>query len=349
MIAEMMTSIRGFSSVRFSRFLPLAALVVAGCSLAEDPAPLFEPTGTGDVSGFLFFDADANGQFTPIGGDTALAGVKILVRERGSEVAIDSTVTEAGTGAFSFEGLPPGTHDIFIVRDPATTGALLFCTNPLRASVYVGEQAFFPVVARTGCVKRIAIAKDTAQGNPVTVAGIVTAAQGTYRSDNAVIQDPTGGILIFGLSGAANLQLGDSVEVSGTLSNFGGELQIVSPQVAPTRRSGVPVPEPDTVTTGSLASATPTSPAIGRLITVTGVTVGEFTTGGTPPRNAPIDDGSGAIQIRLDGNTLGVITTARFQTGRCYDITGILGINNGTVQLKPRMVADVVEVTCPAP
>jgi hypothetical protein len=51
--------------------------------------------------------------------------------------------------------------------------------------------------------------------------------------------------------------------------------------------------------------------------------------------------------MRLDGNTLTTIGTAVFQTGKCYDITGIAGIFTApAVQLKPRTAADIVEVPC---
>jgi hypothetical protein len=66
-------------------------------------------------------------------------------------------------------------------------------------------------------------------------------------------------------------------------------------------------------------------------------------------RNAVLDDGTGAIEIRLDGNVLTIIPTTRFNTTQCYDIIGILGTFNGAPQLKPRIPSDVTEVTCPAP
>ena len=63
--------------------------------------------------------------------------------------------------------------------------------------------------------------------------------------------------------------------------------------------------------------------------------------------NAPLNDGSGAIELRIDGNVNTVISTTRFDPTKCYDIIGILGYFNGILQLKPRMAADVTEVACP--
>jgi hypothetical protein len=314
---------------------------------AEDPDTPFEVEGSGRLTGRLFFDADNNGVFTPLGGDTLLRNVEVEVRERGSSVVIDETTTDA-SGLFAFDAIPPGTHDVFLVRDPNVTGTLVFCVNPMRASVYRDETAFISAAARRGCVVRINVAEADTLGAPVTVAGIVTAAQGTYRSDNVYIQDPSGGILAFGIPGSAALVLGDSVEISGVLAQFNGELQINNPIVAPNRGSAT-VRAPAERTTGAIAAAVAAGGAktadVGRLLVVRGASVGAFTAGAG--RNAVLDDGSGAIEIRLDGNVINVIPTTRFDQTKCYDIIGVLGFFNGAPQLKPRIPTDVTEVTCP--
>ena len=329
----------------------LVSAVVLGLVLlgacAEDPEPPFAVEGTGRLAGQLFFDADNNGLFTPLGGDTLLRNVAVELRERGSSVVIDEATTDA-SGAFAFEGISPGTHDVFLVQDTAVVKNLVFCVNPLRASVYRDETAFVTAPAKRGCVVRINVAEALALAAPVTVAGIVTARQGTYRSDNTYIQDPTGGMQVFGLS-ALNLQIGDSIEVSGVLGQFSGELQIINPIVAPNRTTTT-APDPLERTTGAIAAAVAANGAkeadIGRLLVVRHAKVGAFTPA-TAPANASLNDGSGAIQIRIDGNVASVIPTSRFDPTKCYDIIGILGFFNGTPQLKPRMAADVTEVACP--
>lgn len=323
----------------------MALVVAAAC--AEDPDPPFAVEGSGRLTGRLFFDADNNGLFTPLGGDTLLRSVRVEIRERGSSVVIDSARTDA-QGAFEFDAVAPGTHDVFLVREQSVTGALVFCLNPIRTSVYRDETAFVSAPAKRGCVVRINVAEAAALNAPITVAGIVTAAQGTYRNDNAYIQDPTGGMQVFGIPSSAALALGDSVEVNGVLAQFNGELQVNNPVVAPNRKSGVPVPAPAQRTTGAIAAAVAAGGArtadVGRLLVVRRAQVGPFTGGGG--RNATLNDGSGAIEIRLDGNVLSVIPTTRFDQTKCYDIIGILGFFNGTPQLKPRIPSDVTEVSC---
>ena len=321
--------------------LALGAILAGAC--ADDPEPPFEIEGTGRVTGRLFFDADNNGLFTPLGGDTLLRNVQVELRERASSVVIDEMTTDA-SGAFVFEGIPAGTHDVFLVQDTAVMKNLVFCVNPLRASVYRDATAFITAPAKRGCVVRINVAEALPLATPVTIAGIVTARQGTYRSDNTYVQDPTGGMQVFGLP-ALNLQIGDSIEVSGIIGQFGGELQIISPIVAP-NRTATTAPAPLERTTGAIAAAVtalgPREPDIGRLLVIRRATVGTFASG-----NAILNDGSGAIQLRLDNNAATAIPTTTFVAGRCYDIIGILGFFNGTPQLKPRMLADVTEVPCP--
>lgn len=320
------------------------AVAVAACTFlgasacGDEQAPPFEVEGAGQVAGQLFFDADNNGLFTPLGGDTLLRNVevKLLVRNDTTTLATTRTTSE---GRFTFADVAAGTHQLVVVSD-ASTAALSFCSLPAATSVYIGEQTFLSVPAKRGCVVRIAQAKDVATNQSVTIAGIITAAQGTYRNDNIYVQDPTGGIQVFGLP-TLGLQLGDSIEITGLLGAFNGELQIVSPVVAPNiSRAAEPAPAVRTAQQ-LMDAATPKGPDVGRLITVREVTVGAFT-----GDNATITDATGAIQVRTDNNARNVIPKSTFQAGKCYDITGLLGIFNGILQLKPRMLTDVVEVAC---
>ena len=317
--------------------------VAAACD--DEQAPPFEIEGTGDVSGQLFFDADNNGQFSPFGGDTLLRDVEVKLVVRNDPAQTIATTTTNSEGRFSFTDVAAGTHQIVLVESPAIE-ALSFCTLPASASVYIGEQTFLRVPAKRGCVVRIAEAENVVVGQSTTIAGIVTAAQGTYRSDNVYIQDPTGGIQIFGVPGALGLQLGDSIEVTGLLDEFNGELQIEQPVIAPNVVRVTPLaPSVRTAKelTDALAASGSKAADIGRLITVRNVTVGTFS-----GDNATITDATGAIQIRTDNNARTAIPKTTFQAGKCYDLTGLLGIFNGILQLKPRTLADVEEVACPA-
>lgn len=324
----------------FARLAASALAVVALAACADDPQGPFAVTGSGTIAGRVFFDADNNGRFTPIGGDTALAGLTVQLRERASGDII-ATTTSGADGSFSFADVPAGTHDVFIVN---STGNLTFCVNPASASVFLGEQAFVSVSGKRGCVVTIEAAEKQAQGSTVTVTGVVTVRKGSLQSTNTYIQDNTGGIQIFRLPGSLILEEGDSIEVTGTLSNFNTELQIDNPQVAPNiKRVALIVPKQ--VTAGAIGALIPTSPDVGRLVVVRRARIGStFTTSNT---NSTITDASGSAVFRLDGAAGSAIPYTMFADGtKCYDVTGVVGIFANAAQLKPRKLADVVEVPC---
>lgn len=321
-------------------------LVASQTACNDDPAPLFQPTGNGSVAGRVFFDIDGNGQFNPLLGDTlAGAGVTVEVRLRGTTTVLKSGVTDAN-GDFLIEDVPVGTQDLF-VPSQAVTGSLVFCVNPAPTSVYIGEQAYRTVAARNGCVIRIAAAEAKAQGEIVTIYGVVASEPGIHRADNFYIQDPSGGIQVFNFNNPGNLTLqrGDSVEVTGTLGNFNTELQIgtqaARSTLGVTKKAGtVPTPKPMTAAE-IIALTNPTEEEFGLLLTIRKVTVGSFASG-----NATITDVTGSTQVRLDGAAATRIPTSTFQAGKCYDLTGPLGTFNGLQQIKVRDLNDIVEVPC---
>ncbi|MBL0937805.1 MAG: hypothetical protein IBJ03_02860 [Gemmatimonadaceae bacterium] len=326
---------------RHARVLAVTAAALASVSCVEDPAPVTALEGTGQVSGILFFDRDNNNVFTPTAGDSLMPGVTVRVLDRGTSTVL-GTATTGANGRYEIT-VPIGTHDLDVVRSSAiVAGNFIWCGA--TPSVYRNEATFVPTALKFGCVVRINAAKLVALNGSVTIAGIVTAQPGRYRAanDNLYLQDPTGGIQVFGVPASLGLQEGDSIEVTGTMAAFNTQLQITSPRIAPNIKRGADVPDPVQVTTGALAATTNAlAPNVGRLVRVRKVTVGAFASG-----NAPMNDGSGAAQVRLDGNAATTIGTTRFETGKCYDITGIVGFFNNATQLQPRGAFDVTEVSC---
>ncbi|HYW30247.1 MAG TPA: hypothetical protein VE869_01990, partial [Gemmatimonas sp.] len=208
---------------------------------------------------------------------------------------------------------------------------------------------FVATPVKFGCVVRINVAEPLAANTTVTIAGIVTARPGRFRAqgDNIFIQDPTGGIQVFGASLIPlGLLEGDSIEVTGEIATFNTQVQVVNPRVAQNIKRGAVVPAALVRTTGALAATTSGVAAdVGRLIAVKKVQVTAFGFGGQAG-NAQMNDGSGAATLRLDGAAFTTIGVARFVAGRCYDITGILGFFNNAIQLQPRAATDVTEVPC---
>jgi hypothetical protein len=334
----------------------LAGAVLALAAWACDPeiAPQFVIEGTGALDGLAFADADRNGAFDPSAGDAPVAGVTLVVRERGTEETFTggTAVSDAG-GRFSIAQLPPGTHDLFI--DTATVpGGVAFCQNPLQVTIARDRVRFVPVIGRGGCIIDIVEAEAQPQGTFVTVRGLVTAAPGQLRNEASYIQDETGGVQLFDADlRTLGIEVGDRIEISGTLGSFNQELEILDNVTLNDSDKAFAVPVPGELTSAAVAAAgaPPTNPVQGTFVVVRRARqMTAFASGGG--RNAQFDDGSGAMEIRIEVGLVPtaatVATTFPFDPGtpRCYDVTGVIGAFNLVAQLKPRTLADMQEVSC---
>lgn len=343
-------------TTRKSRVLPAAAglgvlLLLSGC--LDDPAPPFEITGDGSVDGLAFFDTERTGVFDPSGGDTALEGIRVEIRDRGTPRAFaGSQVQTGGDGRFVVEGLPPGTHDVWVDETSLPEGVLL-CQNPRSVSVYRFQAAGIDIIGEPVCLISIQEAKDAGVGAFVNIQGIVTATPDDIRSDYTYVQDGSAGIRVFGSLGAAgaDLQRGDRITLTGEIGIFNNDIQLAEPGVDEVE-PGVGEIAPQAVTTGTIAEVGPNAadPLQGRLVVVRSAQlVGGFTGGGN--RNGLIDDGSGATEVRIETGISGsgdetIRNNLGLEVGACYDITGVIGNFRGTGQLFPRDGADFVEVAC---
>jgi hypothetical protein len=330
--------------MRTRRFITLAALATgAGLAACDDEQdPLFRPDGEGTISGIAFYDVTRNNIYDPESGDTLLRGVTIRVTSRGDTAVVLREGVTDNQGRFTITNLPPGTHDV-IARPSAGQSGFAFC-RPVATSVYRNESAFASLAARVACVQPIAQVEDEPLNTIVTIKGVITAAPGTFRGDNAYIQDSSGGVQLFAI-GAVSLAEGDTVEVTGTLIEFSREREVTNPVFEPQRTRGTVT---DTVLTAAqIAALGQFSAPVGRLVTVRAAKVTAF--GGNTQNSSVTDASGGVFQLRLDGNVFSQnrIRGERFDPAKCYDLTGALGVFNTTLQLKPRRATDVVEVPCP--
>ena len=352
-----------FAPRRVSTRRAVALLAAAGALAACDAeqTPQFAPE-TGQLSGVVFLDADNDGLFTPTQGDALRPGAIVRIVERGARTGAPLAVDTADAQGRIAVNVKAGTHDLLV--DSASIAPAFFCGGQ-RATVRSAEPAFANVFVRGGCVIRIDTAKTRPVGTAVTVAGIVTAAPGRFRTqgDNLYLQNATGnqgGIQVFGAAvGGLNLQEGDSIEVTGNIGLFNQEIQLTSPRVGANIRRAVRTVPPLVLRTGQADSARGPILAnngignanMGRLLQYRRARVVSVATTGTPASGANIEvtDGSSPVQaqVRLAGTTFTGIGTARFVVGRCYDITGILSVFSLRPQLLPRTTADVTEVPCP--
>lgn len=322
----------------------LLALALAGCA---DVAPPLQISGSGNVEGFIYFDASEDRIFDPSDGDYPMANVGISVRNRGTQDAFGSATT--GTdGRFTVASVPVGTHDMFI--DTLTVPAgISICQNPVRVSVYVSETQFSEVNARPGCLITIQDAKDASVGDFVIVRGVVTSAPNQIEASFAYIEEATGGLFLFApaLSGQG-IVVGDVIEVGGTTTIFSGQLELEN-VVLRDLVTGGPVPQPLLVATAEIASSgsDPFDDLQNRFVRVENAELLEAFSASGNEQNSTIDDGSGVLTIRIDDGVADRTTLDNILTaGACYDINGFAANFNGGGQIFPRSLADIVEVTC---
>jgi hypothetical protein len=115
----------------------LLTCVVALTACDLEPADPLVIDGTGDIEGFLFFDANRDGRFDPSAGDSALRNVRVQVLERGTtRVLANGTAQTGADGRFIIPNLPAGTHHLRV--DTASAAGIRFCQNPVPVSVYIG-------------------------------------------------------------------------------------------------------------------------------------------------------------------------------------------------------------------
>ena len=333
------------------RVAVLLALPLLLSACTEDPADPSVIEGTGNVEGILFLDADDDGVFDPAAGDVPVEGVRVVAvdRETGDEV-FGSPATSSATGRFSFTGLPLGTHHLVFDVSTIPDGVSV-CQNPIPVSVFLDETTFAGVAGRRGCLITIAEAQAQSDGEFVIVRGVVTSSPDQQDPNWTIIEDETGGIQLFtpALSGLG-IEIGDLIEVGGTVTEFNGRLELVGVELRDHIEDfGALTPEEVTIA-DLLGSVDARDPLQNRLFVLRGVQLATgFTSGGG--RNANITDETGTLQIRVEdnissGNEGAILTTLGIEVGKCYDLTGILGGFRGTPQLFPRAASDFVEVAC---
>ena len=190
-------------------------------------------------------------------------------------------------------------------------------------------------------VTPIAVARAAGAGWTGTLQGNVTLLPGLFATKSIAIQDATGGMYIYPASSFSlpALALGDVVQVSGTIKNWNGLLEI-DPVTSVTWVSTGTVPAPLVVATGSVA------PTQGLLIQVEG-TLDLPTTPPAPGTNYTfhVDDGSG--ELTGYAYKLTNIDMRGFEDGQQIRIIGISQAYNNNPQLQPRTQADLIDLRAP--
>ena len=273
----------------------------------------FQP---GTISGVLFRDDDMSGDFDPAF-DTPAAGVPVALVS-GSDT-LQTTATD-GEGGFVFTGVRPG--DYTVVVTPFETIEIVG-GNEIPVTVGASATVTAQVQFTGNLVIPVADARD-AQGSVVTVEAVVTFAP-SYSTSTAFFQDETGGMSVFefDLSTLAgrDLMIGDSIRITGLSTSFRSEVQlndITALEILAT------VAEPDarSVTATDINAAT----FAGELVTIDGtvLTVDTLSFGN---QYVLLEDAA-ADTFAVFGDSRTGVTTASWEAGQTYAVTGVLGTDD---------------------
>jgi|GEM_PF-440729 len=202
------------------------------------------------------------------------------------------------------------------------------------------------IQGKEGAPTIISIAEARAKpiGAVVDIVGVVIGGENN-SSRSRVLYDGTAGIIIRSPDGADNLTgalvLGDSVEVTGGLNEYGDALQVNNDPMTVTLISqGATLPEPKQLTLSEIGEEYESQLAI--IHDVTFADAGGVFTGGGTDGNFEITDGTGTLVLRI-GNANHPLVGTTIPEGKC-NITGYIGQFYEDYQLTPRTKDDIKPV-----
>ena len=189
-------------------------------------------------------------------------------------------------------------------------------------------------------VTDISTARSQAIGSTITVKAIVTTGTSLDPSSGSTryFQDATGGLSAFG-NDLAPVQPGDSIMITGELSEF-FQLKQISPVTnVQIINSGNALPVPEVLTIMDAMQ----EPKECMLVQIPGAT---FSQGGSfsGQSNYDIIDATGTGDVRINGNT-NLVGTA-IPTAQVA-VTGVVGRFNANQQLLPRSINDIGNISGP--
>ncbi len=169
-------------------------------------------------------------------------------------------------------------------------------------------------------------------GMAVTVTGAVSVQKGTYNGGTWYIQGATGGINFYNPA-AGPYAMGDTIEVSGSVGAFGGEINISGSSTVFLSSGPAPIPASQTI-----AQLIGNYEMVGNLVSVIGTVAATAINGGSD--TFWINSGTDTLEVFIDSTTL--IDLSAVAIGTLYEISGPFVVYNGKLEMKPRFQADLV-------
>lgn len=201
----------------------------------------------------------------------------------------------------------------------------------------------------------VTLRENDANGDPVnlgqqfTVSGIVTSANEFGNNGPGSLQDKTAGISVYGNSFTGLVNIGDSVTVTSTISQFNGltQLDFFSSGSEVTIHKNNLIVEPKIVSISEIVNQqwNGTEELEGSLIRINDISINSTGTfsGGT---NYIITDATGTLEMRIDNDVSSIIASSIPSSN--IDLVGILGQYDTSTprssgyQILPRFIDDLI-------
>ncbi|MGG6796779.1 UNVERIFIED_CONTAM: endonuclease/exonuclease/phosphatase family protein [Streptococcus canis] len=188
------------------------------------------------------------------------------------------------------------------------------------------------VLANANGSQPISQVRTSPEGKPYTVTGKIISVVNGWGGNGFYIQDSNGtGLYIYPGKDLGYVS-GDIIQLTGTLTNFKGELQLKSITAHKKLEGQLPTPVKET-TIPELEKASPST-----LVKLSNVTVGEIASDKYETSSFKVTDKDGqSVAVRLDNRT-GIKTSdlaAKIGSGDVINLTAILSTFDGNLQLKP--------------
>ncbi len=240
----------------------------------------------------LVFVGEATSITTKFVNTTKTAATIEKVEYQIKDGAVLHTVTS------NLPNIPAGSSDVTITHDivPTTVGSQILVVTVTTDKGVLSAEIELTVYDKALPVSTIAEVQAAPEGKSFVVEAILTSNASGYDKntaffDSAYVQDATGGINIFPISG--NFQAGQKVRLYGTTGSYQGERQLNVDSIELIDAAVNPL-APTKVKTANVANN------LGLLVEVEGI-VREVQEENGVIGAMIVDDGSGAIRVFIDG------------------------------------------------
>lgn len=284
----------------------------------------------GSISGHAFI---GSGDFAA--GAPMVPGLTVSLMD--GATVVSTTETDA-SGAFTFAGLLPGDYTVEVDVPAFLTAA----SNSRTVTINPDEDATADFGFDIHVTHTIAEARAAAAGDMMSVVGTAisgTTGEGSLSGSTFNIQNEAG-ISVYQGGLGADVELGDSVLVYGERGAFRSDVQVGADNIIVLGTGTLPTPvETDAATLNA-------GEFQGQLATVQYVVVDSMGYSSSSGSEIWVSDATTGedflLYVDVDS---GIDLETTLQPGQAYHVTGVVVSFDDLIELKPRFLADIEEVT----